>query len=399
MRAATSVSGTRTDPTARPSEGVARPRVAGAVRLVALYFPQLHRIPENDAWWGDGFTDWDNVRRAQPLYAGHAQPRVPRDGYYDQARPEVIRRQIDLARAHGLGGFCHYHYWFDGKQLLETPTNLFLADRSLDMPFCLAWANESWSRRWDGRDHVVLMRQTHPPTKESWERHFAYLVRAFSDERALRVGGRPLFLIRHPERIESLPQMLDYFRERAHDHGLPGLYVVALNQSDVPEPLIRAHLDGQALFQPFASRFRLRPRERQLVGLVRGVLPEGVANLVQRSFEAMRGHTLIDYDAVWDHIDAWPLDGAPTTFPGAFVDWDNTPRYGRRALIFRGACPERFESGMRRLCARLEERPPDERLVFINAWNEWAEGAYLEPDVRPGLAYLEAIARVAGGAR
>jgi lipopolysaccharide biosynthesis protein len=366
-------------------------------RLVALYFPQLHRVPENDAWWGDGFTDWDNVRRARPLFAGHAQPRVPLGGHhYDQSQPEVIRRQVELARRYGIGGFCHYHYWFDGKQLLETPTNLFLEDRALRMPFCLAWANESWSRRWDGRDHVVLQRQTHPPTKESWERHFRYLVRAFTDERALRIDGRPLFLIRHPERIEALPQMLDYFRERAHAHGLAGLYFVALNQEDIPAEVISRHFDAQALFQPFSAYFQLRPRERQLVQLVRGALPEAVANFVQRRYEAVRGHTLIDYEEVWQQIARGPHDAGPVTFPGAFVDWDNTARYGKRALVMRGASPARFGAWLTELCARLADRPVDERLIFVNAWNEWAEGAYLEPDEQHGHGYLEAIARVMG---
>jgi hypothetical protein len=316
--------------------------------------------------------------------------------YYDQSRHEVIRGQVELAQRYGIAGFCHYHYWFDGKQLLERPTNLFLEDRSLRFPFCLAWANESWSRRWDGRDHEVLLEQTHPPHKESWERHFRYLIRAFSDERALQVDGRPLFVIRHPERIDALPEMLDYFRERAHAHGLSGLYFVALNQSDIPPELIAQHFDAQILFQPFAARFRMRPRERQLVALVRGVLPEGAANFVQRHYEAARGHTLIDYDAVWREIVDWPLEDKPLTFPGAFVDWDNTPRYGKRAFVFRGAAPERFEHWLGLLAARVATRAAEQRLIFVNAWNEWAEGAYLEPDERSGHGYLEAIARITG---
>jgi lipopolysaccharide biosynthesis protein len=365
-------------------------------RLIALYFPQLHRIPENDTWWGDGFTDWDNVRRAEPLFAGHAQPRVPLGGrHYDQSRLEVLAEQIEVAGRYGVGGFCHYHYWFDGKQLLQRPTELFLESR-LQMPFCLAWANETWSRRWDGRDHEILQRQTHPPTKESWERHFRYLVRAFSDERAIRVDGRPLFVIRHPERIDALPDMLDYFRERAHDHGLAGLYFVALNQRDIPGELIARHFDAQALFQPFSAYFDLRPRERQMVRLVRGALPGPLSNFIQRRYEAVRGHTLIDYDAVWEQIVSTPFPDGVTTFPGAFVDWDNTARYGKRALVMSGASPERFERGLSRLCARLSDRPPEERIVFVNAWNEWAEGAYLEPDERHRYGYLEALARVAG---
>ncbi|MGC9022906.1 MAG: glycoside hydrolase family 99-like domain-containing protein, partial [Dissulfurimicrobium sp.] len=186
------------------------------VRPVAFYFPQFHAIPENDEWWGKGFTDWVNVKKARPQFKGHYQPRVPLGGrYYDQSKKDVIAWQIELARSYGLYGFCHYHYWFDGKQLLETPTNIFLESKELDFNFCLAWANETWSRRWDGRDHHILIQQTHIPDKDRWLAHFRYLIRAWSDERAIKIDGKPVFLIYRAHRIENIGEMFDFWREMA----------------------------------------------------------------------------------------------------------------------------------------------------------------------------------------
>ena len=201
-----------------------------------MYFPQLHAIPENDEWWGKGFTDWVNVKKARPLFDGHYQPRVPLDDYYyDQSKLEVLRWQVKLARSYGIYGFCHYHYWFDGKQLLETPTNLMLANKDIGMPFCLSWANETWSKRWDGRDHHILIQQTHPPDEESWSRHFDYLIRAWTDERAIKIDGRPVFVIYRPHRISKIDEMLSYWQDRARQSGLKGLYFIFQKQYDLPD--------------------------------------------------------------------------------------------------------------------------------------------------------------------
>ena len=373
------------------------------MRFVAHYFPQLHRIPENDRWWGEGFTDWTNVQRARPLFEGHHQPRRPRQGHYDQASLGVIRAQVELAREHGISAFCHYHYWFDGKQLLETPTNLFLQHRELELGICLAWANETWSRRWDGQDHLVLIEQTHPASRARWALHFDYLQRAFTDPRAVCIDGRPLFLIYRPQRIPELPQLLDYFRERAHAIGLPGLFLVAMDQSREGDEEVHRHFDAQVRFEPFATYYQLRERDRpslrRLVKAVRASLPTRGVNLVQRAIDRIDDvigrPTRIDYARVWEEIAARPLPKDRLVFPGAFVDWDNTARYRRHATIFEGASPEIFERGLRRLAASVAGRPTEQQLVFINAWNEWAEGCYLEPDLRHGTAYLEAVRRVA----
>jgi hypothetical protein len=379
----------------------AKPAGAPSARVIAQYFPQLHPIKENDAWWGAGFTDWVNVKRGRPLFRGHHQPRVPLGGnYYDQSRESVVRAQVDLARDSGIYGFAHYHYWFDGRQLLETPTNLFLGARDIDFKFCLAWANETWSRRWDGQDHFILIEQTHPPDKERWELHFRYLIKAWTDERSIRVDGKPMFLIYRPLRISQIGQMLDYWRTRALSYGLPGLYFVCMNQYQPPPPHVLRCFDAMMLFQPFVSMYRLierqKPRWKKHLHGLRARLPERYGRPLRYWMEELGGPTVVDYDEVWREIVARPSDGGTVTLPGAFVDWDNTARYRRRATLFSGATPDRFEFWMRRLLGAVSENREQERFIFVNAWNEWAEGAYLEPDERNGYLFLDALRKALG---
>ena len=373
------------------------------VRALAFYFPQFHAIAENSAWWGEGFTDWVNVRRARPQFAGHAQPRVPLGGrYYDQSRKDTLEWQIDLARRHALAGFCHYHYWFDGKQLLETPTNLVLENRDLDFPFCLAWANETWSRRWDGRDHHVLQAQTHRPDPQLWRRHFEYLFRAWSDPRAITIDGRPVFLVYRAQLVQRLGEMIDLWREEAHRRGLPGLYLIAMKQFEFPVPEVLRHFDATMQFQPFEALFspdfagKVFETSAPVMALRR--LPERAQDLLRAiRYAWFSGLSFYDYDLVWKHILKVEREGGIPSFPGAFVDWDNTARYVKRARIFRNATPERFEHWFRQLVEVTASRPEPEHTIFVNAWNEWAEGAYLEPDERNGLAYLEALKRCIEG--
>ena len=373
------------------------------VKLIAQYFPQLHAIPENDEWWGPGFTDWVNVRRARPQIPDHYQPRVPLGkNYYDQSREEVVRWQAELARAHGIYAFCHYHYWFNGKQLLAAPTDTFLAHKDIDLKFCLAWANETWSRRWDGQDHHILIAQTHPPTVESWGRHFDTLIRYWSDERALRIHGKPVFLIYRPARIPQLESMFDYWQTRARrDHGIDGIYFVSMVQREFPPWETLRHFDAAMLFQPFVAMYSLKdpaphtPEWRKFAGRALGAMPLAVRDRVQQLSRWQTRPTEVDYDTVWQQIIDQKHGRHLPTFEGAYVDWDNTARYRNRATIFRGATPEKFEAWMRRLIHKVSAGPQSERLVFINAWNEWAESAYLEPDERFGMKYLEALKRAA----
>ncbi len=367
------------------------------VKLVALYFPQLHPIPENDAWWGKDFTDWVNVKRAKPQFDGHFQPRVPQDkNYYDQSQLETLAWQINLAKQHGVHGFCHYHYWFEGKQLLETPTNLMLENKQLDFPFCLAWANETWSRRWDGEDHHILQEQTHHPDKVMWERHFNYLYTAWSDPRAIKIEGKPVFLIYRPHRIEKIDEMFAFWQTLAVARGLPGLFFIAMKQYEDPMPEVIKHFDASMHFQPFEALFspdyggpKTEPR---LLMAIFYRLPEKVQDALRAiRYKHFPKLTFYDYETVWKQILKVERDQGLPTFPGAFVDWDNTARYVNRARIFLGASPARFRFWFKQLVEVTATRPAVEQIIFLNAWNEWAEGTYLEPDERHGYQYLEAV--------
>ncbi len=369
-------------------------------KVIAMYFPQLHAIPENDEWWGKGFTDWVNVKAAQPQFEGHNQPRIPLNNYYyDQAQLETLRWQIDLAKSHGVYGFCHYHYWFDGKQLLETPTNLMLANKELDMPFCMSWANETWSKRWDGRDHDILIKQTHPPLKERWKLHFDYLIRAWRDDRAIRVDDKPVFIIYRPHNIPEIANMLNYWRELAVEHGLKGLYFIFQKQYELPTRDSLKGFDATFQFQPFEAIYSPdldsnSIRQSNWFKMIR-VLPVVVQDMLRNLHGIFaNGLTFYDYDSVWKEIVKIRRDLELITFPGAFVDWDNTARYKNKATIFRGASPEKFEYWLGMLARSMPEREIPEPFIFLNAWNEWAEGTSLEPDEKHGLNYLEAIKRV-----
>jgi len=369
------------------------------VKLIAIYFPQLHAIPENDAWWGQDFTDWDNVKTGTPLYQDHYQPRVPLNkNYYDQSKIEVLRWQIDLAKKYGIYGFCHYHYWFDGKQLLETPTNLIMENQDIDFPFCLSWANETWSKRWDGRDHHVLIEQTHPPTKESWKRHYDYLIKAWTDPRAIKVDGKPVFVIYRPQYIDKVDEMLLYWRELANQDGLLGLYFIYQQQYELPNSNCLNSFDAIFQFQPVEavnspSFDKSLIRHSLLFKLMRS-LPERYQDIL-RGVRAkfVKEMTFYDYEVVWQKaVDIRP-NAKLTTFPGAYVDWDNASRYKKRATIFRGASPAKFCKWLGKLVESMPQRNLPENFIFLNAWNEWAEGAYLEPDERYGYQYLEAVKR------
>ncbi len=369
------------------------------VKLIAMYFTQLHAIPENDEWWGKGFTDWVNVKKASPQYSGHNQPRVPLDNnYYDQSQIETLRWQIDLAKKNGVYGFCHYHYWFDGKQLLETPTNLMLQEKELDMPFCLCWANETWSRRWDGSDHRTLIKQTHPPDKPRWKLHFDYLINAWLDDRAIKVDDKPVFVIYRPQYISNIGDMLDYWRELAFGRGLKGLYFVVQKNWEFPRRDYLKEFDAIFQFQPFEAMyspfFENGPIKHRLLYSLFHQLPESIQSLVRAARAKFnKGLDYWSYDATWNHIVQIHNDPELTTYPGAFADWDNTARYGNRARLFKDADPERFEYWFNKLVDTMGERNLPEKFIFFNAWNEWAESAYLEPDERYEYDYLLAIQR------
>lgn len=369
-------------------------------KLIAIYFPQFHEISENNSWWGNGFTDWNNVRSAVPQFESHYQPRSPlHNNYYNQSQITTLKWQVDVAKKHGIYGFCHYHYWFDGKQLLEKPTDIFLENKDIDFPFCLSWANETWSRRWDGNDHQVLMQQTHPPTHKSWKRHYDYLIKAWNDPRAIKVDGKPVFVIYRPHFIENIDEMLSFWRDLAKNDGLPGLYFIFQKQYELPNNSHLKSFDAIFQFQPFEAVYspnfsKKNIQQSLLYKFIRGI-PEHhldmLRGLKSKFTKKLKFH---DYEITWKHIVEIRPDRKLTTFPGAFVDWDNSSRYKNRATIFRGASPEKFAKWFNRLVETLPQRNLPEDFIFLNAWNEWSEGAYLEPDEKYGYQYLEAVRKI-----
>ena len=341
-------------------------------RIVAFYLPQYHPIPENDLWWGEGFTDWTNVRRATPVFEGHNQPRIPTSlGYYDLRNLETHHSQAALARAHGVAAFCYYAYWFGGRRLLEAPLDIVGANPDLAMPYLICWANEPWSRRWDGGNGEVLMAQQHHPAGDAG--FIDEFATHMADSRYLRIDGRPLLLIYRARLLVDPRRTTDGLRERALALGLGDLYLAMVQSFDDrdPRPL---GFDAAVEFPPHGLWPRRSASSRLVVPRV-----------------GFRG-SLLDYRAV---VSA-SLSKAPPPYPwfrGVMPGWDNTPRRGMDAKVFIGSSPETFRAWLEEtLRFTYTFRRGSERLVFINAWNEGAEGAYLEPDVSDGNLNLEAVA-------
>jgi hypothetical protein len=315
---------------------------------------------------------------------------VPLDGrYYDLRDADTQAWQASLARQHGVSGFCYYHYWFNGRRLLEKPVELMLARGQPDMPFCLAWANEPWTRTWDGGDRHVLMPQEYGD-KANWSEHFAALLPALRDPRYIRVGGKPLFIIYRSGSIPQCDAMVAHFRRLAVDAGLAGLHLVRMLTA-VSHGGNDGSFDASIEFEPgytlYHDTSRLE-RRRELMARHRGKL---VRWLTGSAPHALNSH---NYVRVWHRIMRRRL--AANRYPGAFVDWDNSPRRTPdRAAVFRHFSLETFERG---LAVQVDKaRRASAPFVFVNAWNEWAEGAYLEPDEHHGTALLEAVARVMKG--
>jgi lipopolysaccharide biosynthesis protein len=345
-------------------------------RPVAFYLPQYHPIPENDEWWGPGFTEWTNTAKARPLFRGHYQPHVPADlGFYDLRQPEAREAQAQLAREYGVEAFCYYHYWFgNGRRLLERPFEEVLRSGRPDFPFCLCWANESWTGVWHGLKNQILVKQEYPGTDDA-TRHFETLLPAFRDARYLTVDGKPLFLVYSPTELPDPRAFTDLWRRLAHQEGLPGLYLVGIaNEPWRPE---LNGFDGATTHNVHLARLcdgniwssRLRFHSRRLLG---------------------RPPLLFPYNEAIKHF---VLDECRKTnvYPCVIPNWDNTPRSGFRGLVLHGSTPELFRAHFRGTLSQITHKPAEHRLIFIKSWNEWAEGNHLEPDLKFGRQYLEIL--------
>ncbi len=355
---------------------------------MAFYFPQFHVIPENDQWWGKGFTDWTLVKQAEPIVAGQQQPRVPLEGeYYDLSSSQAVDKQITLAQEYGLSGFNFYHYWFDGKVLLDVPLKHFEANKNHDLDYCITWANESWTRQWTG-DPTVLIRQNYTADRTIWQAHFDYLRTYFEDPRYLRRDNKPVLCIYRPELIPHLIEYLAYLSGLAKQAGLNGIYFIRFSAYPVADQdTIFAGFDAAIKFQP-RHFFNGGNKAKRIEALLRR-LPEKIQLPLAKLKYAVSQQRTYSYDTLWQNVIMQAVEEDNKIYQSALVDWDNTARYGNKAKLFEGASPKRFLYWLDKL-SEIETKK-GQSLIFINAWNEWSECAYLEPDTLHQYGYLEAV--------
>jgi hypothetical protein len=334
-------------------------------------------LPENDEWWGRGFTEWTNAAKAKPLFRGHYQPHVPADlGFYDLRLPETRAAQAQLARAYGVEAFCYYHYWFAGRRVLERPFEEVLASGHPDFPFCLNWANQTWSGIWHGAPNRILIEQTYPGLDDH-RRHFDALLPAFMDHRYLKVDGRPLFVVYNPRELPDSRRVLDLWRDLAIKAGLSGLFLVGEH--------FEPHWDARPLGYDASVHVHLPERRRQWYPWTRPV-----TKLKSKFAEWRQRPDVHRYEDVIERMIADRHPGIER-FPCVIPNWDNSPRSGANGLVLHGSTPELFRRHLRRALESVATVPSERRLVFVKSWNEWAEGNHLEPDLKFGRGYLEVL--------
>jgi lipopolysaccharide biosynthesis protein len=344
------------------------------VRLIAYYLPQFHPIPENDHWWGKGFTEWTNVTKALPQFVGHYQPHLPGElGFYDLRVPDILRRQTELARKYGIHGFCFHYYWFGGKTLLDAPVKLLLEHTEIDISFCICWANENWTRRWDGDEHDVLLGQAHSPEDDlAFVRALEPILR---DPRYIRIDGRPLLVVYRPGLFPDALATARRWRHYLAGAGFGNPYLV-MAQSFGDEDPRPYGFDAAVEFPPHKLGADAQP-----------------VNASVEIFDTAYNGTVYAYEHLMKRAAAalpTPYELFPCVCPG----WDNEARKPGKGSTFAFSTPLKYGAWLEQACRLAASKPnPSERLVFINAWNEWAEGAHLEPDRHFGYAYLHETAR------
>lgn len=364
------------------------------MKIIAFYLPQFHAIPENDRWWGKGFDEWVNTKKAKPTFKNHHQPNIPlHNNYYNLLQNDVKEWQVNLANKYGIDGFCFYHYWFKGgKQLLEKPVEQFLKNTSLDIEFCLSWANEPWSRNWDGLSNEILMEQEYGSVDE-WTKHFYYLLPFFRDERYIKDKNTngPIFIIYKPEIIPCIQDMLSCWNILAYKEGIP-LITYIMQYPSLSQKVVsgfKHSIEFEPIYTKVDETKSLKAR-RNLFLQNPLQYKNYLIGKIKRFFGIKHGN-ILSYDYTWKSI----LSREPkrnNMIPGAFSGWDNTPRRGKEGTVYYGSTPEKFEKYLTEQIKRTKYLYQSD-FLFINAWNEWAEGAYLEPDQQYNHSYLKAIHR------
>lgn len=352
-------------------------------RVIALYLPQFHPVEDNDVWWGKGFTEWTNVGKARRLFWGHYQPRVPADlGYYDLRVPETRQAQADMAREYGIEGFCYWHYWFgNGKQLLERPFREVLSSGKPDFPFCLAWANESWRGLAHGlKNRKVLIEQLYPGV-EDYTNHFYTVLPAFKDKRYITVDGKPLFMIFKPLASPEVLVFMKIWRRLATENGLKGIHFVGhgIDLGVSMQSIKELGFDAANSIRIADYGAFHRPAWRRLLSLV-----------LKRLFGMPR---TFPYKKAARHFMA-EEDKAGDIYPSIICGWDHSPRSGKDGIVMSDYTPEQFRKHADEAVNTVQDKPSEHKIVFLKSWNEWAEGNYIEPDMKFGRQFLEVLKSV-----
>lgn len=373
-------------------------------RIIALYLPQFHPIPENDKYWGKGFTEWTNVAKAKPLFRGHDQPRVPADlGFYDLRVPEISEAQAELAKEAGIEGFCYWHYWFgNGKQVLEMPFDRTVNSGKPNFPFCLGWANHDWTTKtWDkgkgvSKDTMIFKQEY--PGDEDYKLHFYRFIKAFKDERYIKVDGKPLFLVFNPFSLPDSKHFTELWNELAQENGLDGFHFVGTNAA----PSISINTMASSFEQAFQNKIdgtrsmgfdaimttNQKYAELKTAGKLGKIMHAAARRVASGLFIEK-----YPYEKIVNNLYTL-IDEREDVYPQLLAGWDRSPRSGRKAIIYYGTTPQTFKNAAQTVVERVKNKDPEHRIVFLNSWNEWGEGAYMEPDLKFGKGKLEALKEV-----
>lgn len=371
------------------------------MKILAWYLPQFHETPENNEWWGEGFTEWTNVKKAVQLYPDQYQPRIPlNNNYYNLLNKDTIQWQANIAKKYGIYGFCFYHYWFTGKHLLEKPIKILLDNTDIHMPFCICWTNEKWTNIWKDGTPTILMDQNYGD-KELWEKHFTYFLPFFKDSRYIKENNKPLLGIYEPKEIPCLKPMIEYWQERARQEGFSGL-TMFYKSGDTNADMQHKELFTYDVFQQPSNALSYSLQEQHKgVWQIRKKMPKWVFRVFAKPLFYVRERFLDKwgserqgylYEEIWKQVVS-NNPTCPTTIPVAFSDWDNTSRKGKRGTYLSNPNPEIFKKYFEKLVIKAK-RVYKKDWMFFFAWNEWAESGYLEPDEKFGYRYLESIREV-----
>jgi hypothetical protein len=354
------------------------------IRPIAMYLPQYHPIPENNQWWVKGFTEWTNATKAKPLFNGHYQPHLPTDlGFYDLRLPEAREAQAELAQEYGIHGFCYYHYWFHGRRILERPFDEVLATGKPDFPFCLCWANESWTRVWHGKGNDLLIEQKY--SEDDDRNHMKWLCNAFRDKRYIRIDGKPVFLVYQANELPNAERTTSIWREVAWREGVGEIYIIKVDSYKVDRVSPQSMgFDAAMEFQPDGRRIKnLMKRDRA---------SRWASKLLQGYNEAYLNNHILDYGQYVNELLTEGSDVEYFRYPAVSTGYDNSPRkVNGGATIMINSSPEMFKHWLRSTLEKFKSPSPEENLFFLVAWNEWAEGNHLEPCIKWDRKYLEAV--------